>query len=111
MLAQRRLCLLQRRFYGFADWVGPELKLKLVGVELRHFSRFPPQTIQSVAFLIDDGEEFEALSAVEAGIGKKRGSGRFNRGQRSTKFVCNRIEQRRSQLFAFAGGLGAAEFF
>ena len=72
MLSQGRLRFFQCGLDGFLDRARLQVKLELVGVELRHLGGFAHQAIQAVTFLVDHGEKFEALSRVQSGIGEQR---------------------------------------
>ena len=70
MLSQCGFRFLDRSLDGLLDGTRLQLKFELVGVELRHLGSLAHQAIQAVAFFVDHGEQFEALSRVQTWVGE-----------------------------------------
>ena len=61
MLREQLFQLIERFLYHFADRGGFETKFHFVGVELCHLGSFSDQPVQTVAFFVDDGQQFLPL--------------------------------------------------
>ena len=112
MLDEKLLEFVERLVDDRADGRGFETELDFVGVELRHLGSFADQAVQAVALLVDDGQQFVFSSGgMRFDAAEQRSHRCFDGGERRAKFVGDGIEQHRAQLFAFARGFGAAQFF
>ena len=56
-----RSALVQRGRHHILDRCGFNLQLDFAGIEPRHFAGFADEPVQSVAFLVDDGQQFVSL--------------------------------------------------
>ena len=108
-VSQRVLAMFERVLHNILNREGLEIQLDFARVQSRHLAGFANQSIQPVAFLVDDREKLLPLALDEARIRKQIRHGRFDRSKWSAQRVRDSVEQSGSKLLALAGGFGLPE--
>ena len=93
------------------DGCGFKLELHFARIQTRHLGGFANQPVQPVAFFIDDDEKILSLRVAESRVGQKVCHRSFNRRERSSQVVRDRLSQSRTQTLALACGFGLSQLF